>query len=103
MVAPTDVSDDDKLGLPVQVGGGEALEHRNSGCAKLRRHGRIHMLVRASNVMASGLEKLRHGTHAGSANTDEMYLHVCVLSFLRGCNSAQLRRSAKAEKLRAVY
>ena len=42
---------------------------------ELRRHGRIDVLVRAPHVMTGGPQQTRERSHAGAADSDEVYFH----------------------------
>ena len=75
VVARVGVAHHHQVGLPVEVGRGEPLEHRDLQRRELVAHRRVQRGVRATDVVARRTEQACDRTHAGAADSDEVDLH----------------------------
>lgn len=76
MVLATDISDDDDVWLPGQILCGKSLEHGDKCGGKLGRHGRVDVLVGATDLVPRTFEELGDGTHSCATNPNEVYFHA---------------------------
>ena len=67
-----DVADDDEVGRGVKVGRRIGRRRRDAPVFELGAHGRVHVFVRAANLVAGGLEEAREGAHACARYADEV-------------------------------
>jgi len=75
VVLAVDVADHDRVRLPVQVLGREALEHGDAQGGQLLAHRGIDGGVRPADIVAGRTEEACHGAHTGAADPDEVNLH----------------------------
>ena len=66
------VTDDDRVGDPVEIGRGEAVEDGNVRGLELRRHGRVDVLVRPAHLVAALLEQAGERAHPRPADAHEV-------------------------------
>ena len=70
------IADDDLIAIIRQVFGSIALTQLNTLVGKLGAHGRINILIRATDLMSPGPGQQRQTTHESPADSQQMELHA---------------------------
>ena len=79
MITTANVANDDDVWLPLEVAIAKALHQADARARKLRRHRRIHVLVRSTDLVTCRLEQLGHSAHPGTADANKVNLQVFPL------------------------